>query len=124
MNGGFMCAKATGYISGETGRSHNPVTTEAYISARMCLTMTPASPEQDMHPVNVSAVGPDRMPRLSAHIPELQELAGLVGWTCQLTGACQPQQQQVQHQAVELQMINMHPGLEDAQMGRCEPVRI
>mmetsp|Transcript_8730 Transcript_8730/g.18587 ORF Transcript_8730/g.18587 Transcript_8730/m.18587 type:complete len:747 (-) Transcript_8730:2392-4632(-) len=58
--------------------------------------------EEDVDLVDVARVEADGVPRLSAHVPEGQELVGHLGRARHFTGPCEAQQQQVQDQTVVL----------------------
>ena len=59
-------------------------------------------PEQDVHAVDVPRVEADGVPPLRARVPEGQELVGHLGGAGQLAGPGEPQQQEVQDEAVVL----------------------
>lgn len=59
-------------------------------------------PEEDMDAVDVSAVQADRVGSLSGNVLEAQEVIGHLWRAGHLTGAVQPQHQQIHHQAVVL----------------------
>ena len=60
------------------------------------------SPEKDVDLVDVSAVEPDRMGRLRGHVLKGEKVVGHLRRSGHFRGALEAQQQQVEHQAEEL----------------------
>mmetsp|Transcript_70723 Transcript_70723/g.165865 ORF Transcript_70723/g.165865 Transcript_70723/m.165865 type:complete len:432 (+) Transcript_70723:3649-4944(+) len=105
------------------GVAHNVLVVGVRVLGQEPLNQIPrillAEAEDHDEAVQVAAIQPDRMPQLSVHVLEGQELIGQLGWSSDLRGPGQAQHQEVQHHAVVLE----HKGAElqtlDEAIGVC-----
>ena len=59
--------------------------------------------EEDVNPVDVARVQPDRVGSLGSRVTVLQEVVGLLGWTSHFTRSLETENEKIQNETVVLE---------------------